>query len=120
MKLFFITTMLFSFNALASLDCLSTDKDKLGYRLVIIEKIGSPSTLTIQYKGRNIYKKTVTSTLESNNSRSYSSSPFTNKNNAPAGLYVNVFRAYTQIAGSFNEGSYLPVVPYLQLVCQKF
>jgi hypothetical protein len=54
------------------------------------------------------------------NGMSYSSLNFTNKNNAPARLFVSVYRNGNNILGHFNEGSYVPVVPYLQLKCQQF
>jgi hypothetical protein len=120
MKLFFTLITLLSINAFASFDCQSTDADKQAYRLLIVERIGAPSTLTVQYKGQNVYHKGVVSTTEPNDSMSYTSLSFTNKNKAPAGLFVNLYRSGSQILGNFNEGSYLPVVPYLQLRCKLF
>lgn len=119
MKLFFTMMILFSISAFASFDCQSANFDKSGYRLLIVEKLGAPTTLTVQYLGQSIYSKDVVRGTEPNNSLFYRSSLFTNKNNTLAGLYVNIYRNGSQILGVFNEGSYLPVVPYLQLLCRQ-
>lgn len=118
MKPFFLTLLLFSINAFASLDCLSTDKQ--GYRLIVVDKDAPQAILTVRYKGQTVYEKLVTGERGLGTRFTYTSAPFTNENDAPAQLYLEVFNAYTQIQGHFQEGAYLPVVPYMQLVCKPF
>lgn len=116
MKLLFLTAVLFSAQAFASVDCVSTDI--LGYRLIITQKIGSPSVLTVLYKGRQIYRKGVVETPDRDGMR-FVSLGFTNANRAPASLDVSVYREGFVLKGGFSEGSYLPLVPYMQLLCKQ-
>ena len=116
MKLFFLTMVLYSTNVFASLNCISTDKP--GYRLTIVNKVIPQSTLTVRYKEKILYRKLVTSEINAPLVWSYTSAEFTNRNNAPAQVYISVSKINTALQGQFSEGSYLPVVPYLQLVCE--
>lgn len=123
MKHMFVTVILFSVNAFATLDCQSTDADKLGYRLIVTKKTPPRSVLTIKYKGKNIHQEIVRWSAKLGGSAGYYRSlPFTNRNNAPAQLYLNIRKIYTQnqIEGNFSESSDHPVVPNLQLSCKIF
>ena len=117
MRLLFIATILSSITAFASFDCTSTDKP--GYRVIAISRIGAPSTVTVKYNDKNIYHKPVVDSPD-RNGQTFMSLGFTNKKNAPSSLFLNVYQNENQaLIGQFNEGSWAPVVPSLQLECKS-
>jgi len=117
MRSFVITFIaLFSLSAYADLECRSAEAPQ--YR--IITKGESPAILQVEEGGKVIHKKAVVVSYLPK-SVDMMSPQFMNKRRATASLFLSVYQSEDakEILAIFSEGSFLPVVPNLQLTCQR-
>lgn len=111
MKFFSLFLLLsFASHAMAEgFECTSDNLDR-PTRKITVARGGLPDTLTVQLGDKTVYQAIPVVESVRPDRIVYQSPEFENRNNAPASLYVQIYRHGDKLLFSFSETSYLPIV----------
>lgn len=102
----------------SGVECISLQNPRARVLIQSTREIG-PQLLTVQIEGRTIYADVPVVEIETREMTTYRAPTLKNARNAPADLHLLIYRKEGLLLGSFNETSYVPVVPLLSLQCRE-
>ncbi|MBX9767063.1 MAG: hypothetical protein K2X47_07325 [Bdellovibrionales bacterium] len=111
-------TMILATEAFAAeiFECENKEKTM---QIAAISGDGEPDTLTVQYKGKVVFREVPAVRIDQAGRTEFHSLKFRTPKGAPSSLYLQIYRqGANKLMGEFSEVSYQPQLPVASVECK--